>query len=493
MADTEQIAATEDGSRPAAGNRRLAAWHGAAAAALAVLFAAALNLLVGRIGLVREEAFVAAHPLSGRTRQILARADGPLRVVCFLDRNSPLSGPVGRLLRGFRAAAAAAGGTAIDIAYVDPRRDLSEAAVLAAADVPPNSLLFEGRGRRLVVPAADLLVTNAAGRAVFRGENVCAAAIARLGRPGQPVVYWLRGHDEGDNADYDPQAGFSAIAREIRHEGYDLRPIELWTAKCVPADADALVVAGPHRALAAEEVAWIEAYLTRGGRLLVLADPARTSGLEGTLERWGLRVTAWTAVSRDTLSGHDALIRRYGDHPIVRGLTNTVTVFLGSRCLQAAPAGAGGAADRARYTALALTGDDGFGVRGGELRPRLFDPREDLPGPVTVAAALERGGEAGRDIALQPTRIVVFGERAFVANAMLTSRSSANRDLFLNALNWLTGADVGSGAGDAGAAAFRTGLDRRGWIRFTLLAAVALPALVWLVGWLVALRRRSRV
>ena len=60
---------------------------------LAVLFTVTLNLLVVRLGLTREEAFVAPRPLSAHTRQILAQAEGPLRIVCFLDRNHPLFRP----------------------------------------------------------------------------------------------------------------------------------------------------------------------------------------------------------------------------------------------------------------------------------------------------------------------------------------------------------------------------------------------------------------
>lgn len=480
------------GRRPPGGDRRWVAVHGVAAGLFAVAFAVLLNLLVARVNVVREQSFATSRPVSARTREILAHAQGPLRVVCFLDRNHPLCRPAGRLLRGFKAVAAETGGCALTIAYVDPRRDLAMAAGLAAAGVPPNALVFEGRGRRLVVPAAEMTATNGSGRAIFRGETVCAAAVACLARGDQPVVYWLTGHGEGDFADYDPQNGFTSIAREIRHEGYDLRGLELRTTKGVPANAEALIIAGPRRRLAAEELAWIDACLMRGGRLLYLANPAAASGLEDTLERWGVRVTAWKAVSRETLAGQDTVILHYGDHPITRGLTNAATVFLGSRCIQSAESADASGAERSRFTPLALTGADGWGTRVADGMPPPFDPHEDLPGPVAVAAAVERGGAAAKDITLQPTRLVVFGEQAFVGNAVCATRSSANRDLFLNALNWLTGIDSGTGVSGGGDAAFWTGLDRRGWLRLTLLVVGAVPGVVLLLGLLVVLKRRAR-
>jgi len=282
------------------------------------------------------------------------------------------------------------------------------------------------------------------------------------------------------------------LAREIRHEGYELRPLALWNSKGVPSDAAALIVVGPHTSFAAAEVAWLDAYLTHGGRLLYLASPVNVSGLESTLEHWGVRVTDWTAVSRETMSGHDIVIQHYADHSITRGLDHSATVFLGGRCIQPALAADTVGADRTKYTPLALTGPEGWGSHAPAMAVRVFDSHEDIPGPVAVAAAVERGGDAGQDIMLQPTRLVVVGEDGFVSNPMLATPSSANRDFLMNALNWLTVTERGSGVSIGGDAALWIGLDQRGWLRLTCIAAGSVPVCVLLVGMLVVLRRRSR-
>ena len=475
----------------AAGARWLAGMHLTVAVLLAIGLSVLVNLLALRLNVTHESAFAVVRPLASQTRNILSHLGGPLRVICYMDQKHPASAPTGRLLRGFQAATSQPGKTPMVISYVDPRRDLVMAAALTAAGVPPNAVLFEAQGRRIVVPADELVLTKQGARSVFRGETVCAAAIARLSRAQSSVVYWVQGHGEGNPTDYEALSGFTTIAREIRQEGYDLRLLELWQTKGVPADAEVLILAGPRRTLAAEELAWIEAYLTRGGRLLYLVNPVHVSGLEDALERWGVRVTPWTAVNRETISGHDAVVHRYGDHPITRQLTNSVTVFLGSRCLL--PAVDATASERVRYTPLAW--NEGWGARVTDVLalPRLFDAREDLAGPVVVAAAVERGGEVAPDVALQPTRLVVVGERDFVANGTLATRSSANRDLFVHALNWLAGLEAGTGISGGGDAALWTGLDRRGWMQFTLLAAVGLPLLVLALGGVLVLIRRWSV
>jgi hypothetical protein len=475
----------------AVGGRWLTGMHVTFSVLLAVGLTVLVNALVVRLNLRVDCASVSGRPLASQTRNILTHSVGPLRVICFLERKHPVFAPTGRLLRGFQAVTARPGHTPISISYVDPRRDLAMAAALVGAGVPPNSVVFEAQGRRIAVPADDLVLTNGTARAVFRGETVCAAAIARLGRVRSGVVYWLQGHGEGNLADYDALSGFTTIARELRQEGYDLRTLELWNTKGVPADAETLIVAGPRQTLAAEELTWIETYLTRGGRLLYLVNPVHFSGLEEALERRGVRITPWTAVKRETFSGHDLVVHRYGEHAITRQLTNSVTVFLGSRCLL--PASEAAAPEQVRYTPLAWS--EGWGTRVTDTLalPRMFDRQEDLEGPVAVAAAVERGGEVSPDVSLQPMRLVVVGERDFVANGTLATRSSGNRDFFVHAVNWLTGMEDGTGIGGGGDAVLWTGLDRRGWMQFTLLAAGAVPLLVLGFGGLLVLIRRWSV
>jgi ABC-type uncharacterized transport system involved in gliding motility auxiliary subunit len=85
-------------------------------------------------------------------------------------------------------------------------------------------------------------------------------------------------------------------------------------------------------------------------------------------------------------------------------------------------------------TRLATTSEQGWAETDPEQRPPKFDEGRDRPGPITVAAAVERGPAGGIDVHIRPTRLVVFGDSAFVANGAIVS---GNGDLFLGALNWL--------------------------------------------------------
>jgi len=234
----------------------------------------------------------------------------------------------------------------------------------------------------------------------------------------------------------------------------------------------------------------VQEYLNKGGRLLYLAPSRGRSGLEEALSRWGIVVTPFRAVSARTLSGADRGISDYGEHPVTRGFGRTATVFLSPWCIETVSFGDAAAADRIRVTALARTSSEGWG-EADEAQPPRFDVEKDIPGPVTIAAAAERGGGASADLGFRATRVVAVGEGAFVSNGLFGKRLSANRDLVMNMVNWLTGIDAAALPSLGGDTALASGLDRAGWLRMLSWVAGVFPAAVLAVGLLVGWRRRN--
>lgn len=490
--------------------RRVLLWSSFTAVALGAVLTFLAILLACRLDLSWEVPVSKVLLVSERTRDILADTQGSIRISCFMDRRHPMFRPVSRLLRGLRKASRSVAGADIVINYVDPRWDLVRAGQLVSLGVPENTLLFERQHRRIVVTLDDmvmkqsLLLAKAEGKksdsqelGVFRGESVCAAAISRLTLPYErSVVYWMTGHGEVRLDDYDELHGFSDIARELMRNGFETKPLALPGLSQIPDDCHVLVIAGARYALKAEEVRMVDAYLQRGGRLLYMAVPRVTTGVEELLEKWGIRVTSFVAASRRTLSGSEIVVTSFGDHVITRNLKNASLVFGYAACLQAvgqaADGGtaAAGSADQPRVTLLARTDSDGWGESSPDVYPRTFDAQTELRGPVAVAAVSERGGTISKDVAFKPTRLCVIGETDFVMNGTLASRANANRDLFMNVVSWLAGVDTGTAPSLGGDATLVTGFARRQWIVFMVWSAAIVPGCVFLVFCLVSLRVR---
>ncbi len=489
-----------------ASGRRTLRLTSALTIALGGVLAFLVIALAYRLDLSWEVPVAKVLQVSERTRDVLADTQGAVRISCFMDRRHAMFRPVSRLLRGLRKASRSVAGADIEIDYVDPRWDLTRAAQLAALGVPENALLFERQRRRITVTLDEMLTKSSplrdeeeghskqdrAGLGVFRGEGVCAAAISRLSLPYErSVVYWLVGHGEVRFDDYDELRGFSDIAREMKRDGFEIKGLALPGLSQIPDDCHVLVIAGPRHALAAEEVAMLDAFMQRGGRLLYLVVPRVVSGLETVLEKWGVRVTSFVAASPRTLSGQETVISSFAGHVITRNLRNASVVFGYAACLETVndPALAVGA-DRPKVTLLAETDASGWGESVPDVFPRTFDAQTELRGPVAVAAVSERGGNVAKDVAFKPTRLCVIGETDFVMNGTLATRANANRDFFMNALAWLAGIDTGTAPSLGGDATLVTGFTRHEWVLFMSLSALAVPAGVFLLFCLVSIRLR---
>ena len=430
--------------------------------------------------------------MSARTRQILADAQGDVRVTCFLPRRAASFRSVSRLLRGLEAAARREGGARLTVDYVDPRWELGRAVDLVRAGAEEGSLVFRRGNRRVTLPLTDLFTpsTNQAvtvgAEALFAGEVACASALLRLSLPAsREVVYWTTGHGEVAFDSYDPVYGQSDIARDLRRDGYTLETLDLTTATAVPGDCAALMVAGAREPFSRVETMRLEGWLRSGGRLLVLAAPGPNAGVGALLADFGVKILPYTVISPRTLSGTDVVARDFAEHAITRPLVGSTVVFEG-----AVPLAATGAAqaEGTLFTELVKSDVAAWGESEPSVRPWTRDATMEPGGPLALAVALERGGGVSRDVALRPTRLVVIGDAAFVSNGALTQRANANRDVFLNSLAWLAGLDALTAPRTPGNAV-DTGMDRSAWIRFGTGSVLVLPFLVLVLGLAAACRK----
>jgi hypothetical protein len=475
--------------------RWLAGAHAGSATGLALALAVLTSLLAWRLDVVVPLPR-AATDLAPRTHAQIAALHDTLVISCLIERHHPAYVPLRQLLRDVRRAARIAGAD-IRVEFLDPHRDRVQAlARLQTWGVGSNALVFECRNRRVIVPADDLIERadgqGGASRATaFRGEAACASALARLGRSRPPAVGVLTGHGERDFASYDRVVGLSSLAREIRREGYDLRILRT-SEPAAASDCDVLVLAGPRRLLGAEEASHLADWLSRGGRLLLLLDPAHPCGVEPLLDRCGVRGTGLVATSPRAFAASEVTVESFADHPVARGLQNAVVTFVRPLVLSVRAAAGDDAADRVRATVVARLPADAWVEAAAESAARRVDPGTDRTNELALVAAVERGGQAGADVGFRPLRIVVAGDADFACNAMLDDGRTGNRDLFLGALNWLADVEVPPLSTPPDRGALRLGMTRRQWVVFAVMAVVLLPAGIALPGAFLAAVRRLR-
>jgi ABC-type uncharacterized transport system involved in gliding motility auxiliary subunit len=272
-------------------------------------------------------------------------------------------------------------------------------------------------------------------------EEHVTNAMVKLTRTGEKVVYFVQGHGEDaiEGEDAAGREGFARAADALRNENYRVAPLLLGQVQEVPEDADVVIVAGAKSRMFDEELAVLDRYLARGGALYALVDPRTDGSWVDKLRGWGADLGNDIVIDRAlALFGRAAtpFAGQYDpENPITKGFRdprNDAVMFHEARSVRAV--------DGSTLTAIVFTGEASWAERDlGRLDSEgaaAMDP-DDLPGPVPVmvAGTPRLAGQDGD--AAGKARLVVVGDTNFASNEFIDA--GRNRDLFLNAANWLIG------------------------------------------------------
>ncbi len=376
------------------------------------------------------------YTLSPKTVSLLESLEKPVNITVFFQPGNILYEDIHNLLREYQFHS-----DKLNIQWVDPDRDpgLTEEMALKYEVTDLNVVVFECDDRKEYERADEIAQTDASSGVerilVFRGEQSFSSAILGVVQQTAPVVYFLTGHGERDIDSFDPRTGFSGIHQLIERDNALVRPLELSVEKQIPADCDVLIVAGASQSMSETEAGLIDAWLNRSGRLMVLSDATRNSGLEPLLREWGVQLRNDVVLDpARTMTGREVFVSAYNRHPVTEKLSTTAAIFHLPRSVEVGTSLSRGA-DRPQATPLAFSSDSSWSESRPEQSPAKYDAGVDLPGPVSMAMAVEKGATSGLlDMQIRPSRIIIFGDSGFVSNSGLTGGDTS---LFMSSLNWL--------------------------------------------------------
>ncbi|MBI4341275.1 MAG: GldG family protein [Candidatus Omnitrophica bacterium] len=377
--------------------------------------------------------------LSSQTTQTLAQLSEPLSVIVFYQPSHRLYELVRDQLKEYERAS-----TQVRVEFVDPQQDIARAKQLVKEfEIDVNSpealnlVIFKSGTRHKYLSDTDLAdydyeaADPMAGPRVkaFKGEAAFTSAIINVTRKSQTLVWATTGHGEKSLSNASPQ-GLADFKRLLEQQDVSVQEVTLLERPEVAPDVQLLLIVGPTRRFPEAEVAMVETFLTRGGRLLALIDPLDDTGLDALLARWGIALGRNIVVDPESMrrlpfvSAANLLVTDYTEHPIVSKMQTLMTLFPLARSVspaQPAPSGI-------TTTPLALTSAAGWGETQTGNERFEFAEGEDLKGPVSIAAAAERTEPS-------KTRVVAIGDSDFLINAQLGN--AGNKDLVMGALYWL--------------------------------------------------------
>jgi ABC-type uncharacterized transport system involved in gliding motility auxiliary subunit len=287
------------------------------------------------------------------------------------------------------------------------------------------------------------------------------------------------------------------LKKAILGENYEVRTLLLMREERVPEDCEILVIAGPEQDLFPGEWEIIETYLAVGGNILLLLDPLTDIPLiAGLISTYGLELGDDIVVDRfgRLVAGNflTPIVNSYHEHAITEGF-RMASIYPQARSIRKMPE----KPDGVTVSILGTTGTSAYAetnldtlIEAGKTQ---FEGEYDLVGPINIAAVSTRqvGQAQVEDIGVTRTRssrLAVFGDSDFASNANFNL--SGNRDLILNTVSWLAEEE------DLISIRPREGITqpvlisaRAGRVVFWL-PVIGLPALVGVIGVMVAIRRR---
>ncbi len=308
----------------------------------------------------------------------------------------------------------------------------------------------------------------------------------------QKKLYFLTGHGEGAPEDREA-TGFSVAKQALEDENIEVAALLLAKLEDVPADAAAVIIAGPNHSLLQRELEALDRYLRGGGSLLVMADPIVVSNLEGQLEAWGIELGRDVIVDQQIelfagpQLGVQPIITDYGSHPITKDLIarRGPTLFRLARSVRKLEGDGQFEVVELARTGPASWAETDLEAFASEGRVSL-DPEHDRPGPVALGIA--RSFEVEED-GKREGRLVVIGDADFARNRYIAE--FYNADFFLNVANWLVGEEQFISIERKRPRASRVVMTRQQVSTFRYIAIFVLPELIVLLGILNWWTRRS--
>ena len=377
------------------------------------------------------------YSLSDQTVKILRELKAPVKVTVF-ERQDRVDVHRDRI-EEFKYHT-----TQLSTEFVDPDREPTKATNAKIDTLPTILVEYEGRTER-VTSSNEQDLTNALIKAVTGKAR---------------KIYFTQGHGEKDTASTE-RAGYSTIGQAMTQDNFGVEQLVLIQQKTVPADATIVVIAGPTTDFFQPEIDALKEYVARGGKVMVMLDPI----LKGTpqplltqfLAEWG--ITAGNDVVLDAsgmgqqVFGTDAswpVAAQYPPHAINENF-RVLTAYPMARSITPIEGGANGHTAQPLVTTSpqSWAEADLAGLQAGNGQVAFNADKGDKQGPITLGAAVSApatvtppppSGNASADSPDKPstpeTRVVAIGDSDFVANMAIGV--PGNRDLFMNALNWLS-------------------------------------------------------
>ncbi len=281
-------------------------------------------------------------------------------------------------------------------------------------------------------------------------EEAITNLLIMVTREGKKKIFVTQGHGERDVKS--PEGGdISVIVEDLKKQGYEVTQGNVLGYYKKWDDDTVVLIPGVKKPFLKEELDVLENFISNGGKVIALIDPAEKRWFEDFLEKYGIKYQDGIIIDpASRIFGGTpvtALITSYTSHPSVQNFR--LATFL-------ALAGGLQVKRKEGVTTFVLfrTGRGAWLEKSKVLDRVRFDPGKDRLGPIDVAAVSivkvkekekENESKEGKEKKPEGTesevggkkegRLLVVADSDFISNHYVGF--SGNGDLFMNLVKWM--------------------------------------------------------
>ena len=372
-----------------------------------------------------------------------------MRITVFFPPTTPITTDVQNLLTEYQYA----GKGKVDIEYIDPERNLSRAKELfdkykVVTDEPLLIVDYEGRNK--TVKASEMADIDQSGMALgegprvaaFKGEQAITGAMIDLVEGKKKILGYILGHKEPPLKE---GSTISVLKTFIENENIQFKELNLLDVDAIPEDVKTIMVIGPQYDFSEREMKVLRNFWDKQGRILLLLDQAaKTPKLDAFVNELGIKVNddrlmvfLRTGIQEMALT-RDVQAHFLGDSPITRRLADVRALFLGGTSSLTLEA------DRVRAANIRLEplvqAEKGYfaetDYNTDDQAKLQADAKRENNTPLTIGAAIEKGGSADERVQVNSSRLVVVSNASFVQDNAIT-QDQQGLDFISGSVNWL--------------------------------------------------------
>jgi hypothetical protein len=443
------------------------------------------------------------YALSDKTKRFLDTLKGKMRITVFFSPNTPITADLQNLLTEYQYA----GKGKVDIEHIDPERNLSRAKELfdKYKVVTDESLLvLDYDGRNKTVKASEMAEIDQSGMAfgegprvtAFKGEQAITSAMIDLVEGKKKALGYVTGHKEPPLAE--GSSPISVLKTFIENENIKFQELNLLDLDAIPADVKAVLIIGPQYDFSDREMKLLRDFWDKQGRILVLVDPAaKTLKLRGFLNELGVKVNddrlmvfLRTGIQELALT-KDVQARFLGDSPVTKRLADVRALFFGGTSSLTLES------DRVRAANIRLVpliqAEKGYFAEtdyNTDNQAKLqADAKQSSNVPITIGAAVEKGGSADERVQVNSSRLVAVSNATFVQDNAIT-QDQQGLDFISGTVNWLLSREQLIGIAPKIPRPLTFSLNEEALRRLRWIVLVFIPLVPALIGTMVWWQRR---